>query len=281
MLKTKRLSTHVGVEVVDLCISALTSEVVEALKVLIARELVVVFRDHDLSPAEQIAFTRLLGPTVIHPLKTHRDPVYPELLALRNDEFNPGRYNDVWHCDVSFSEAPPAIGVLHAKRVTPSRGDTMFCNMYEAYDNLSARLQQTLLEMDAVHCADTEVLTRTPGVTLENLSNYVPTPVAHPVVREHPCSLRPALFVNPYYVRNFVNFSKRESYGLLKYLCSQAVFPENFYRHRWRLGDVLIFDNCASMHYAVHDYGSSMPRLMHRTSVQGETPVGWRRTAPS
>ena len=274
-LSTRELGAHIGIEVCGLDVTRMTSEQTGTLKALLAKYLVVVIRDQDLSPNAQIAFTELFGSAVVHPLKTHRDAQFPELLVLRNDPDNPGRRNDLWHSDVSFDLTPSAIGILHARLVPPGRGDTLFANMYRVFDNLSKKLRESLEGLYAVHRADHEVLTRTPGVTKENLADHLPAGVAHPVVRKHSFTERPCLFINPYYVRHFSSFSAAESAPLIQYLCAQATMPENLYRHRWRQGDLLLFDNQATMHYAVHDYDATMPRLMHRTSVSGDRPTGW------
>ena len=100
-----------------------------------------------------------------------------------------------------------------------------------------------------------------------------PPAVTHPVVRTHPESGRKALYVNPYFTQRFTGMSDDESRPLLDYLCAEAVRPENVYRHRWRKGDVLMWDNRCAMHYAVMDYDESMVRLMHRTTAAGDRPV--------
>ena len=100
----------------------------------------------------------------------------------------------------------------------------------------------------------------------------IPAPVRHPVVRTHPESGRPALYVNPVFTKSFDGMTEAESAPLLEYLYAQATRPENVYRHRWAEGDVLMWDNRCTMHYAVHDYDDTAPRLMHRTTAAGDVP---------
>ena len=93
------------------------------------------------------------------------------------------------------------------------------------------------------------------------------------MVRTHPVTGRKALFVNPYYTAHFVGMTRQESQPLLQYLYQHATQHENIYRHKWRVGDVLIWDNRCTMHYAVRDYDDSLPRFLHRTTAAGERPV--------
>lgn len=244
-----------------------------ALRAALAEHLVLLFRGQSLAPPAQIAFTEVFGAAEPHPLPTHRDATHPELLVLRNRPGAPGRRNDIWHTDITFAACPPAAAVLQALEVPDARGDTLFANLQAAYNGLSAGMRATLGPLRAVHSAVTEVRTRNRGVDNAGLAARTPAPVTHPVVRRHPETGRPALFVNPYFTKAFAGMSEAESRPLLDYLSSHATRPEYLYRHRWRAGDLLVWDNRATMHYAVHDYDETMPRLMHRTTAAGDRPV--------
>ena len=192
---------------------------------------------------------------------------------LENRSGLPGARNDFWHSDISFGTEPPLGSVLRAIEVPEGYGDTMFCNMYAAYEAHTPAFRQMLDGLTAAHsAARLAERNRDPG------NNGLPIPevppaVTHPVVRTHPESGRKALYVNPYFTQRFTGMSDDESRPLLDYLCAEAVRPENVYRHRWRKGDVLMWDNRCAMHYAVMDYDESMVRLMHRTTAAGDRPV--------
>ena len=232
--------------------------------------LVIFFRDQTIDPADQVAFTERFGPTESHPLGSRRGlDDHPEVMVLENRPGNLGPRNDFWHSDISFAEKPPALSMLYSIEATEGRADTMFCNMYAAYEELSERLRTILDGLDAVHDAD-QLVNEVPSRVQ---AREVPPGVVHPVVRTHPGSDRRALFVNPYYTSHFVGMTREESQPLLEYLYARATRHENIYRHKWRVGDVLMWDNRCAMHYAVRDYDDSLTRYLHRTTAAGDRPV--------
>ena len=149
----------------------------------------------------------------------------------------------------------------------------MFANMYEVYEELSVPLRAFLDGLEAEHNSQT-LVTEVPSRV--NVTE-VPPGIIHPVVRTHPGSGRKALFVNPYYTSHFIGMTREESQPILDYIYARATRHENIYRHSWRIGDVLIWDNRCTMHYAVVDYDDD--RYMHRTTVIGEQPLGDRNTS--
>ncbi len=235
---------------------------------------VLVFSGQSLSPERQVAFTSRFGAVEPHPLGSRRGVEgFPEVLVIQNRPGKPGARNDGWHSDITCSERPPALSVLQALKVPGNRGDTMFCNMVRAYETLSEGMRAMLLRMSAMHSAEDLVRRNNePGTDALPIPECQP-PVAHPVVRTHPKSGRKALFVNPGFTISFEDTTREESAGLLAWLYDWSTQHHNIYRHRWQAGDVLMWDNRAVMHYAVHDYDETMPRLMHRTTAAGDRPV--------
>lgn len=232
--------------------------------------LVIVFRNQDISPADQVRFTHMFGPTEEHPLGSRRGlDAHSEVMVLENRPGKLGPRNDFWHSDISFGEVPPALSMLYAIDVTEGRADTMFCNMYAAYEELSEPLRRFLDGLQAEHNAET-LVTEVPSRVK---ATEVPPGVIHPVVRTHPGSKRKALYVNPYYTSHFIGMTREESRPILEYLYARATRHENIYRHKWQIGDVLMWDNRANMHYAVRDYDENLPRFLHRTTAAGERPV--------
>ena len=235
---------------------------------------VLVFRNQSLSPAQQIAFTEHFGVVEEHPLKTRRSaPGYPGVLILETKPGRPGAHNDYWHSDISHAERPPALSLLHALAVPEGAGDTMFCSMYAAYESLSQGLRQKLEGLSAVHSGEvTAKRVRKEKGTDALPIERVPPPRSHPVVRRHPHSGRKALFVNPHFTLRIEGMTDEESAPLLGHLYEAATRPEHIYRHRWSVGDVVMWDNRCAMHYGVYDYDDTTPRLMHRTTAAGEVP---------
>ncbi|MCP5156597.1 MAG: TauD/TfdA family dioxygenase [Ectothiorhodospiraceae bacterium] len=237
---------------------------------------VLLFRGQDLSPERQIALTELLGAARPHPLNTRRTVEgHPEVLVLENRPGKRGARNDYWHSDISHMEEPPLASLLHAIEIPTGRGDTMFCNMCAAHDQLSPGLRATLAELRAMHSGEATYRRALEGGTdaLRIDPSQVKPPVSHPVVRTLGETGRKALFVNPHFTTEFEGMTREESAPLLQHIYARATAPENVYRHRWAVGDVVMWDNRATMHYAVRDYDESMPRYLHRTTADGERPV--------
>jgi taurine dioxygenase len=245
---------------------------------LLHEHLVLTVRDQALAPADQVALARQLGtPTPAHPVIPSL-PGFPEILPVDGAL---GGKNAMWHTDVTFVPRPPAASILIADDLPDHGGDTLFADMRSAYAGLAAPMRSMINELSAVHRIsplaywgepfDT-ALTRDDAMAMYEQSKLVP-PVVHPIVRVHPVTARPSLFVNPGFTSHIVGFSRHESEGVLKVLFEHATQPEYVMRHRWRAGDVVMWDNRATMHYATDDYGTS-PRRMRRVTLAGAEPVG-------
>lgn len=231
--------------------------------------LVIVLREQSIEPGDLVAFSKRFGPVEPHPLGSRRGLAdHPEVMILENKPGKLGPRNDFWHSDISFGTKPPLGSILYSIKITEGRADTMFCNMYDAYEGLSDGLRAMLDTMTAMHSAE-KLVQEVPN----RLSvDVAPAAVEHPVVRTHVGTGRKALYVNPHYTLNFKGWTPQESEPLLDMLIDRATRPENIYRHQWRVGDVLMWDNRCTMHYAVRDYDDTMPRLMHRTTAAGDIP---------
>jgi alpha-ketoglutarate-dependent taurine dioxygenase len=250
----------------------------EWLGALLCEHRVLVLRDQHLTHAEQVALARSLGePTPAHPVVPGH-PDHPEILEL--DGALGGR-NARWHTDVTFMPAPPAASVLVADAVPTTGGDTLWADLRSAYDRLAAPVRSLVDQLVAVHRIsplaywgerfDT-ALSRDDAAELLARAATVP-PVVHPVVRVHPATGRRSLFVNPGFTTHVLDVSRTESEHLLRMLHEHSTQPELVLRHRWRDGDVVIWDNRATMHYAADDYGSTA-RRMRRVTIAGDVPVG-------
>lgn len=250
----------------------------EWLSALLDTHRLLVLRDQHLTHAQQVALARSLGePTPAHPVIPGH-PDFPEILV--QDGASGGR-NARWHTDVTFVPTPPAASVLVGDATPTSGGDTMFADTRTAYERLAAPLRQMVAQLEAVHRISPlaywgepfdSALNRADAQQLLDDAAKVP-PVIHPVVRIHPVTGRPNLFINPGFTTHIVGWSRIESDGLMTMLYEHMTQPELVLRHRWRDGDVVIWDNRATMHYAVDDYGSS-ERRMRRVTIRGGHPVG-------
>ncbi len=145
--------------------------------------------------------------------------------------------------------------------------------MYRAWDDLSEGMRNMLDGKRAWHSAAATQRRNNLENNDGNEIKSVPDPRLHPVARRHPETGRKALFVNPHFVTHFEGMTEEESKPILDYLMAQATRPENIYRHSWQDGDVVMWDNSVTMHYAVRDYTPEDRRLMHRTTAAGEVPI--------
>ncbi len=273
-IETRSLTGTTGVEVLGVNLAEpLGDNAAGEIRDALFRHCALLFRGQDLPPEAQVRFTELFGPAEPHPLNTRPTvPGFPQVLILENRPGRRGARNDYWHSDISHAERPPAASILHARVVPEGRGDTLICNMYAAWEQLSEGMREMLSRMRAEHSGEATVRRSTEAGTDALPITEVPPPNLHPVARTHPGSGRTALFVNPHFTTRFEDMTREESRPLLEFLVGHATRPENVYRHRWQPGDVLMWDNRCTMHYAVRDYDESMPRLMHRTTAGGERP---------
>lgn len=258
----------------------LASDLRAQLAAALDKHLVLFFPDLDLDPARLVALTRFFGPPIevpyIEPMPGHREVIEVRKTAAERKISN---FGGDWHSDFSFLAEPPSLTLLYAVEVPPVGGDTIWCNMRCAYDSLSAGLQQALLPLSAMHSGHVYGAARPPaginpsrsiGISRNNPDADIER--AHPVVRRQPDGGQAALFVNPIYTTRFSDMTEGESAPLLDLLYRQAARPEHCCRFRWSSGTLAIWDNRATMHYALNDYDGH-DRLLYRTTVAGERPV--------
>ena len=245
--------------------------------------IVVVFRGQQLSNERQIEFSRRFGELEIHIVKKYLLPGYPEILLISNIRDAQGEHIGLadagftWHTDTSYRRRPSRCSLLYAKEV-PHRGgqalgDTVFANAVAAYEALPHNMKERLAGLGAIHrySARRRVTdSPRPKLTREQLDE---TPdIAHPIVRTHPYTGRKSLYVTAGECVGIEGMPEDEALDLIAELDAHIVRPEFLYRHQWRVGDLLMWDNAASMHLAICDYTLPERRLMHRTTVIGSVP---------
>ena len=248
--------------------------------------LVLMFRDQTLTPEQHLDFSRRFGPLTRSPYIRHMAE-YPDIIAVLKeaDEVRISTFGNAWHSDFSFLEEPPMGSLLYAREVPSHGGDTLFANMYAAYEALSPGLRAMIDPLGAVHTGKPYGVQGIPqdlrvsrSIGIERNRPEADRETVHPVVRVHPDTGRKALFVNAIYTTRFEHMTPSESRPLLDFLFAHATQPEFTCRLRWAVGSLAIWDNRAAMHYAINDYDGQR-RLMHRTTIAGERPAGPRGTA--
>jgi taurine dioxygenase len=245
------------------------------LRAALLRHRVVFLRDQQhATDADQLAFAELLGEvTKPHPTVTGDGQA---ILPIDSEQ---GKANS-WHTDVTFVDRVPAISILRAITLPPYGGTTVWANTVEAYRRLHPALQALVANLRAVHSNLYDYAAQRPqigGVDVREKAyreefRHLEFETEHPVVRIHPETGEPSLLLG-HFVRHFTGLSSVDSGDLFRLLQRQVTRLENTVRWSWRPGDIAIWDNRATQHYAVADY-DDLPRLLHRITIAGPIPVG-------
>jgi taurine dioxygenase len=241
---------------------------------------VIFFRDQHLTPQQQIAFARRFGTLNVHQFVGAMDD-HPELIVVAKNADDKRNFGGGWHTDASYLEQPTLGTVLYAKEVPPYGGDTLFANMYLAYETLSPGLRRLLDGARAIHTARHVYGTAVPSdytdrnqlkaMRIVRGSPEADKETAHPVVRTHPETGRKCLFVNRDFTVRFEDMTSEESRPLLEYLFAHCARPEFTCRFRWEPNSVAFWDNRCVQHYALNDYDGKR-RIMHRVAIDGARP---------
>lgn len=274
-LAVRRLGGRIGGEVLDLKLSgALAPGTVDDLQQALVKHKVLFFRDQaQLDDSGHEAFGARLGTTVAHP--TVPAPEGTKFLEL--DASKGGGRADSWHTDVTFVAAFPKISILRGVTIPAYGGDTVWANTAAAYEELPEPLKRLAESLWALHSNDYDYAAQRGNVAEHRLKHHREVFTAavyeteHPLVHVHPVSGERALLIG-HFIRRILGLSATESANLLEQLHRRATRPENTVRWRWRQHDVAIWDNRATMHYAVNDYGDQK-RLVRRVTIAGEPAV--------
>ncbi len=273
------VSPTIGGEVGNVDLSRpLGDEIVRELRGALLERKVLFFRDQDITPEQQIAFARNFGELETYPAAPvlyEGQPGYRELLLLVADRDHlPAA--DHWHSDQSWAPRPAMGSILRAIEVPRAGGDTIFADMYAAYDGLDAEMQSFISRLKAVN-----EFTKLYGhgcegllkMDLDEMKEMLVRrpPTVQPVVRTHPETGRKALYVNHFFTKRILGMPEDASRHLLNFLCSRAEVPEYQCRFRWRKNSIAFWDNRAAQHYAVADY-YPQKRVMHRITICGDDP---------
>jgi alpha-ketoglutarate-dependent taurine dioxygenase len=229
------------------------------------------FRGQNLQDADQLAFARLFGElTKAHPTVPSVEG-QPSILPVDGDE---GVRADNWHTDVTFVRTPPKVSTLRSLVVPPYGGNTVIADSAAAYADLPEPLRELADKLWALHTNDHDYAAPRNEKAAERRKVFTSTTwkTAHPVVRVHPESGERGLFIGGF-AQSLLGLSSSESHDLLRIFQAYVTRPENTVRWNWAPGDLVLFDNRITQHYAPDDYGD-LPRKLHRVTVAGDVPVG-------
>lgn len=269
------IAGRIGAEVRGISLSgSLDVDTVEAIQAALVEHKVLFFRaQHQLDDQAQEAFAKLLGDPIAHPTVPVREGTR---YLLELDGANGHRANS-WHTDVTFVDAYPKASILRSVVAAKAGGDTVWANTATAYQDLPAELRELADKLWAVHSNEYDYAATKPGVEAAKLEEYrkvfaaVVYETEHPLVRVHPISGERTLLLG-HFVKRIKGLSQADSQRLFDILQGHVTRLENTVRWRWSEGDVAIWDNRATQHYAVDDYGTQA-RIVRRVTLAGDVPV--------
>lgn len=274
-LDIRPVGGRIGAEIHGVTLGGgLNDATVAAIDAALVRHKVIFFRDqHGLDDAGQEAFAQRLGTPVAHPTV----PVAPGSSYLLELDSKEGHAASSWHTDVTFVDAYPTASILRAITIPTAGGDTLFANGVTAYADLPAALKPLVDNLWALHTNLYDYAATRPGADNAELDRYQKIfastvyETEHPVVRVHPVSGERALLLG-HFVKQFVGLNSADSARLFGILQDHITKPENTVRWRWQAGDVAIWDNRATQHRAIADFGLQR-RTLRRATIAGEVPV--------
>lgn len=254
-IQIAKLSPNIGAEITGIDARDLDDNSFGVVRRAFLEHGMLVIRDQSLTPEQQVDFSRRWGDIFITP---HLIPLPTNNAVLPVQ--NRGKEKTVtesWHSDSMFAERPPAITMLHSQIVPDIGGDTMFASQRAAYERLSPGMKKMVEGMRVTYVSSSLAKLSGKG-ELESST--------HPIVRVHPETGQKALYFTCTQSARIEGMSEDESRTILQLLQSKCATPDMVYRHRWKLGDLVMWDNRCTQHYAIHDYGTDT-RLLHRTTI--------------
>lgn len=278
-IELRTLQGDFGVEAIGVDISRpLSPEAARCLRDAFERHRLLVVRDQTLSPEAHIAFSRQFGPLEVHVLNEYHKDRHPEIFELSNigpdgkpNAVHPDRGTLFWHSDASFQKVPALATLLYAEQVPRAGGHTMFADMIGAYEALGAAERARYRTMRVMHDLHVSRLKAGyPGMT--DAQRRQAPPVEQPLVRVHPPTGRLALYLGSH-GQDFVGLSDHESRGLFERIMNHCTEPRFVYEHVWRPGDLVMWDNRATVHRGTEYDPAVEPRVVRRTVLKGEAPI--------
>lgn len=272
--QVRPLSGALGAEVLGVDLSAdLDADTIAELRRIWLEHLVIFFRDQDLPPAKFLTLARHFGETIEYPF-VKGIPGFPEIIPVVKLEHEKVNFGGIWHSDTTYLDVPPMATMLIAREVPPVGGDTLFANMYLAYETLSDRMKELLDGLIGVNSSASADTTKTredrmrDGARADAKKEYV---AEHPVVRVHPETGRKALYVNVAHTMRFKGMTEAESKPILQFLFQHQIKPEFTCRFHWQPGSIAFWDNRCTQHNPINDY-HGYRRVMHRATLAGDKP---------
>ena len=271
------LTDHTGAEVTGLDFTQpVDAETRATLNRAFADHHVLVMRGQHFAPEQFVAAAQVFGELLPHDKKERHVEGHPEVEYISNEEVVNGKRiipGETFHTDHSNHPRPPKATTLFAVELPSSGGDTQFVNTHDAYDDLPQDTKRRIDGLKAVHVYLSKYSPRPLGTITEESRRNLPPPGIHPLVRTHPENGRKALFLNPVRIESIVGMEDADALKLIDELMRHATQKKYEYRHKWRHGDWVLWDNRSVMHQANPDYDMRERRYLYRLMLKGEVPV--------
>ena len=268
------LAGAIGAEIAGVDLAAeLDDDTIAAIRRVWLDHLVIFFRGQELPPAQLLALARRFGAPIEYPFLKGIDG-FPEITPVVKLEHERVNFGGLWHSDTTYLEIPPMATMLIAREVPPYGGDTLFANMYLAYETLSSGMKRLLDGLVAVNSSAKADVSLTREDRLRDGARgdaHAEYEALHPVVRTHPETGRRALYVNGGHTVRFNDMTEEESAPLLNFLFAHQLRPEFTCRFRWEKGSLAFWDNRCAQHNPINDY-HGFRRVMHRVTLAGDKP---------
>lgn len=275
---TPMTSHGTGAEILDLDLSAPVNESLrKQLNADFAKYHVLIFRGQSFSASQFAAAGEIFGPLLSQHHKNIRAVGHPEVFEIKNTEIEPGKFiidGASFHTDHSNHPCPPKATALHPVSLPSYGGDTQFVNMHLAYEHLSDAMKEKIKGLIAVHTFESRYSPRKMRELSPESRKALPPPAIHPVVRVHPDNGRKFLYLNPVRIDSILGMEDEEAMALIGELMTHATQKNYEYRHKWVMGDMVIWDNRSVMHQANGDYNMKEVRHLYRIMIQ-DNPNLW------
>lgn len=283
-IEVQPIAGALGAEIGGVDLRCLEEATFSEIKAAWLEHLVVFFRNQTLTPDEQIAFAKGFGAIHYHPFMKGMDE-HPEILEIIKEEGDTKAFGETWHTDQMFNPKPAKATILYAKETPAVGGDTMFANMYLAYDTLSEPMKAAIAQVETWNVGDRGRHAQGDGGGAPRQGRYagnakmaakvrdpgeVATQSAHPLVRTHPETGRKALYIGSH-TQTLRGFAAAEARPIVEFLRAHSVEPQFTCRFRWEVGALAIWDNRCTQHRALNDYPGQR-RRMHRITIAGDIP---------
>lgn len=277
-MKVTKLGAYIGAEVTDVDLrDPVDNDVRRALNAAVVENVALVIRDQDYTPEQYLAAVALFGEPMEQHFTQYALPGCPLVHEVSNRHADKSgkrvKHGADWHTDHTNHVRPPKYTSLYAVALPSAGGDTAVANMRAGYEALPEEVRRKINGMKTVNVFQGSASARYSGQSADAQVEKRPEPVLQPLVRTHPENGTRALYFHPVKAENIVGMGAAESQALLGELLQHSIRPEFIYRHQWRSGDMLIWDNRAAMHRAYFDYGPEEYRLLWRVLVRGELPA--------